>query len=284
MENKTVMKCRAKINLGIDVLDRLPNGYHKVRMVMMQVDVFDTVTVSLRKDKKIVLKSDDKNMPCDESNLAYRAAKAFFDNTHAAGCDIYIEKRIPMGAGMAGGSADAAGVINGLNKLLGEPLSLSERMKIGGTLGADIPYCIMGGCALAEGIGEVLTALPEPPKLNFVIAKPKQSISTKWAYENLDFTKKPEGLNIDGLINGIKNGSPAEMFKNMGNILENVSVPACPEIREYKKALLKLGADCSMMSGSGSAVFGIFTDGKKADEAYARFKELYRDYDGVWRV
>ncbi len=284
MENKTVMKCRAKINLGIDVLDRLPNGYHTVRMVMMQVDVFDTVTVSLREDKRIVLRSDDRNMPCDESNLAYRAAKAFFDNTHAAGCDIYIEKRIPMGAGMAGGSADAAGVINGLNRLFGEPLSLSERMKIGGTLGADIPYCVMGGCALAEGTGEALTKLPEPPPLNFVIAKPRQSISTKWAYEHLDFTKKPASLNIDGLIDGIKNGNPAEMFKNMGNILENVSVAACPEIREYKKALLELGADYSMMSGSGSAVFGIFTDGKRADKAYAGFKELYRDCDGVWRV
>lgn len=284
--NTVTKTARAKINLSIDVVGKLENGYHLVRMVMVQVDIADYVTVTLRGDGEITLSSDDRNMPLDETNLAYRAAEKFL---HAVsrpelGCHIHIEKHIPMGAGMAGGSTDAAGVINGLNELLGSPLSLERRMEIGVKLGADVPYCIHGGCVLAEGIGEKLTALREPPKVHYVVAKPKRSVSTKWVYEHLDFSKKPQGLNIDGLVEAIGKGDLEEMYGCMGNVLENVSVPECPEIAEYKADLVALGADFSLMSGSGSAVFGMFKTAEGAKAAYELFIKAHPEAEGVWLV
>ncbi len=280
--NSITKQCRAKINLAIDVLGRRQNGYHDVRMVMQQVDICDTVRIDLRGDGRIILHGE--NMPCDESNLAYRAARAFFDTAKInPGCDIYIEKRIPMGAGMAGGSTDAAGVINGLDEVMGTGMSLDERMRIGGRLGADIPFCIMGGCVLAEGIGDELTPLPEPPKVYYLIAKPVQSVSTKWVYEHLDFTKKPEGLDIDALVEAVKRGDLNGIYKNMGNVLENATVTICPEVEAYKAEMLRLGAEVSLMSGSGSAVFGIFGDKARADAAFEMFKTSHPDA-GLWLV
>ena len=279
------MLCRAKINLAIDVLSRLPNGYHTVRMVMMRVNFGDEVNVSLRGDGKITLSGSDPAMPLGRDNIAYRAAEAVFDRIGAfPGCDIQIKKVVPMGAGMAGGSADAAGVINMLNEQLGGPLTLEERLDIGQRLGADVPFCVMGGCALAEGIGEVLTPLPDPPEMSFVIAKPKKSISTKWAYENLDFSKKPEGMDIDRLAEGIKAGDARKIFSSMGNVFESVSIPAVPEIAEYKTLLEDLGAERALMSGSGSAVFGIFLDRGAAEEALRGFKKAIPDCGGLWLV
>ncbi len=271
--------------MGIDVLDRLPNGYHTVRMVMMRVNFGDEVSVALREDGRITLSGDDLKMPLGVDNIAYRAAQAVLSRTDASdGCDIRIRKRVPMGAGMAGGSADAAGVINMLNELLGSPLSLDERLRIGLDLGADVPFCVMDCCALAEGIGEKLTPLPDPPEMSILIAKPVRSISTKWAYENLDFSKKPDGLNIDALAEAIRRGDRRKMFANMGNVFENVSVPACPEIAEYKKIMLDLGAEYALMSGSGSAVFGIFGSREAADLALSEFRHKAKDCAGVWLV
>lgn len=280
--NSIIKQCKAKINLAIDVLGRRPNGYHDVRMVMQQVDICDTVRIDMRDDSEIILHG--KNMPCDETNLAYRAARAYFDTVKInPGCDIYIEKRIPMGAGMAGGSTDAAGVINGLDELTESGLSLDERMEIGSRLGADIPFCIMGGCVLAEGIGERLTPLPKPPKVYYLIAKPEQSVSTKWVYENLDFSKKPNSLNIDALVEAIQNRDLKGIYQNMGNVLENAAATICPEVDIYKADMLKLGAEVSLMSGSGSAVFGIFEDKETADTAYQTFKNIHSDA-GLWLV
>lgn len=281
--NTITKQCRAKINLAIDVLGKRQNGYHDVRMVMQQVDICDTVKINLRSGSGIVLHGD--NMPLDETNLAYRAAQAYLSAAGAEniGCDIYIEKRIPMGAGMAGGSTDAAGVINGLDELLGTSMSLENRMQIGGRLGADIPFCVMGGCVLAEGVGDELTPLPEPPKVYYLIAKPAQSVSTKWVYENLDFSKKPKNLNIDALVSAIKDGDLNGIYKNMGNVLENATTAICPAVEEYKSAMNKLGAKASLMSGSGSAVFGIFEDKAAAEHARVMFKETHKEA-AVWLV
>ena len=283
--NTITRLCKAKINLVIDVLERLPNSYHTVRMVMMRVNFGDEVTVTLRDDNQIVLGGDDPDMPIGRENIAYRAAEAVLEKAGSSlGCDIYIRKRVPMGAGMAGGSADAAGVINMLNELLGEPLTLEERLEIGLKLGADVPFCIMDCCAIAEGIGEKLTPIPDPPEMSFVIAKPKQSISTKWAYENLDFSQKPREMDIDALAEAIKQGDAAKMFASMGNVFENVSIPACPEIAEYKDLLRSLGADYALMSGSGSAVFGIFLNRDGAESACREFEQAKPDNGGLWLV
>lgn len=282
MQRACKKQCRAKINLSIDVLSRLPNGYHSVRMVMIRVNIFDTLSIELRDDGAVRVRSDSAGMPEGRDNLAVRAAEAFFERAGIkdSGCDIFIEKRIPMGAGMAGGSADAAGVINGLNELFGGVLTLKERMELGAALGADVPYCIHGGSVLAEGIGEVLTPLGRLPELWYVIAKPGRSVSTKWVYENLDFTRKPSGLDIDGLTAAIRQGSPDDMFKNMGNVLENAAIKVCPEIADYKREFLQLGADFAMMSGSGSAVFGVFKDKEAAEYAYRNFE--INGMEGKW--
>ncbi len=283
MNNSITKQCRAKINLAIDVLNRRPNGYHDVRMIMQQVDIFDTVKIDLRSDGKIVLYGE--NMPLDDTNLAYRAAQAYFDSVEIKniGCDIHIDKQIPMGAGMAGGSTDAAGVINGLDELLGKDMSLENRMKIGGKLGADIPFCIMGGCVLAEGIGDVLTPLPELPKVYYLIAKPEQSVSTKWVYKHLDFTQKPKNLNIDAIVSAIRKGDLNEIYKNMGNILENSTTTICSKVEIYKSKMTELGAKVSLMSGSGSAVFGIFEDKADVNQAFELFKSAHKDAE-LWLV
>lgn len=285
-ELKTTERCRAKINLAIDVIKKFENGYHDVRMVMCQVDIFDYLTISLRGDGEILLESDYKIMPLDETNLACRAARVFFDAIHdkSHGCDIFIEKHIPVGAGMAGGSSDAAGVLNGLNKIFGQPLSIESLMQLGSKLGADIPFCVLGGCVLAEGIGDKLTVIKNLPKVYYVIAKPNQSVSTKWVYEHLDFSEKPQNLDVDGVVDAIEIGDLKKMYSHMGNVLENATVPVCPMVPKYKKILLDLGAKVSMMSGSGSAVFGIFESAEAANDAYLRFVEMAPDLCGVWLV
>lgn len=280
--NSITKHCRAKINLAIDVLSKRADGYHDVRMVMTQVGVCDTVRVDLRSDGRIVLSGE--NMPLDESNLAYRAADAFFKASGMdCGCDIYIEKHIPMGAGMAGGSTDAAGVINALDELLDTKMSLAERMKIGGRLGADIPFCIMGGCVLAEGIGDKLMPLTPLPEMYYLIAKPEQSVSTKWVYEHLDFSKKPKNLDIDAMVTAINSGDRKGIYRSMGNVLENSTKNICPDVEIYKADMLEFGAQAALMSGSGSAVFGIFEDKEKLLAAQKMFEGVHPDAK-VWAV
>lgn len=273
MKKSVTLNCSAKINLAIDVLGVRPNGYHDVEMVMLKVPLCDTVTIDIEEGSGVSLSCDVPEL-CSDDNLATRAAKKFMA---AIGEEykvhIDIKKQIPMGAGMAGGSADAAGVLNGLNTLTGNKLSLQELKDIGTTLGADIPFCVQGGCVLAEGIGEILTDLGDAPKVSYVIAKPKQSVSTKWVYENLDHTQKPKGLNVKGVADGVKKGDLDMIVKNAGNILENVTIPAYPVVGEYKDIMYKNGAILSLMSGSGSAVFGMFEDYTRAKECADEFKK-----------
>ena len=266
--NTITLNCNAKINLSLDGVRKREDGYHDLELIFLEIPVFDTITVSLRDDTEIHLSCDDKTLPCDTGNIAYRAAAAFFNAAKLSlGADIELVKRIPHGAGLAGGSADAAGVLKALNKLTEEPLSTDALMKIGATLGADVPFCIMGGCALAEGIGDILTPLPTPPKLFYVIAKPKESVSTAFVFKNLDLNNRPDGLCVSAVAEGIRRGDLDMMFKNSVNILETVTAKHFPIINDIKACFTESGAILSLMSGSGTSVFGAFETEELANTA-----------------
>lgn len=266
--NKLTLECRGKINLSIDVIGKRENGYHDVEMILQEIGLADRITLTIRHDGIIAITSSATDIPTGEGNLAYRAAQIFFARLGInEGVDIHIEKNIPIGAGLAGGSADAAGVLKGLNALFGNIFSTETLMEMGSKLGADVPFCVLGGCALATGIGEILTPLPMPPKgLSCVIAKPEPFVSTKWVYENLDYTKKPDGLNVSAVAEGIRQGDLFQICRNAANILETVTIPAYPVVGWLKEGFREAGAVLSMMSGSGSAVFGLFESPEAAQK------------------
>ncbi len=275
---KLTLECRGKINLAIDVVGKRENGYHDVEMILQEIGLSDRLTLSLRKDGQITLTTNSPDLPVNEGNLAYRAAEAFFTRLgHTDGVDIHLEKRIPMGAGLGGGSADAAGVLKGLNVMFGQPFETKTLLSLATSLGADVPFCVLGGCALATGIGEVLTPLPMPPHLFCVVAKPEPFVSTKWVYENLDFTKKPDGLNISRVVDGIRSGDLPLICQNAANILETVTIPSYPVVGWLKQGFLESGAVLSLMSGSGSAVFGLFRsedEAKEGAQQAARYTDM----------
>ena len=252
-------KAYAKINLGLDVLRRRPDGYHEVKMVMQTVNIWT-------EEPGIFLKSDKEELPVGKDNLIYKAAAAIFKEygVQSFGVQIALKKQIPIAAGMAGGSTDAAAVFHGLNELFGLGMSLQDMQGIGVRLGADIPYCLMGGTALAEGIGERLTALPPPPDCHLVVAKPDIDVSTKFVYENLHADTLKKHPDIDGMTQAIRSRSLAGITVRMGNVLETVTVRAYPVIDQIKKKMLERGAENALMSGSGPTVFGLFTDKERA--------------------
>ncbi len=267
-------KAYAKINLGLDVLRRRPDGYHEVRMVMQTVDITDLLTFRRTDRPGILLRTDKEELPSGKDNLIYRAAEAVFREQaqcgaipRGQGVEITLEKRIPIAAGMAGGSADAAAVFHGLNELFGLGMSLSDMQRMGVRLGADIPYCLMGGTALAEGIGEKLRALPEPPRAVLAVAKPDINVSTKFVYENLHADRLKEHPDIDGMVQAIRQGSLEGVTGRMGNVLETVTVRAYPVIDQIKKTMLGEGAENALMSGSGPSVFGVFRQEERAQAA-----------------
>lgn len=268
MEQILTLKAHGKINLGLDVVRRLKNGYHEVRMVMQSVELADTVTMRRRSEDRIILKTDRAGLPCDGRNLAYKAAKRMKETFYLqGGVEIFLQKRIPVAAGMAGGSADCAAVLKGMNELFGLGLSLAELQKEGVKLGADVPYCLMGGCALSEGIGEVLTALKEPPACTLLLAKPDIDISTKYVYENLMLDKLEQHPNIDGILQSIESGDLEGMCAKLENVLESVTGKEYPVIGEIEKTMKAAGALQAMMSGSGPTVFGIFREKETAARA-----------------
>lgn len=267
----TWINAPAKINLALDVLRRRPDGYHDVRMIMQSIRLFDRLTLTRTNTKEIHLHSNLGFLPNDENNLVYQAAQLLrreFDLTD--GLDIELEKRIPVAAGMAGGSTDAASCMLALNRLYRLGLSDEELMNRGVTLGADIPYCIMKGTAISEGIGEILTPLPPAPDCSILIAKPGIHVSTKFVYTNLVLDETTTHPDIDGMIDAIENNSVSGMCDKLGNILEDVTIPHHPEIAAIKETMNDNGAIGSLMSGSGPTVFGIFDDRDKA--AYAKEK------------
>lgn len=266
--SKIEKKAYAKINLGLDVLGVLPNGYHEVKMVMQTVGIYDVLTFEKIREG-IVITMDSGELPTNEDNLIYKAAKLLFDKYQVAeGVRIHLEKHIPIAAGMAGGSTDAAATLKGINELFELGCAEEELKELGVKIGADVPYCVMGGTALAEGIGEKLTALRPAPDCHLLVAKPDINVSTKYVYETLDSLAAYEHPDIDGMVEAIEKGDLAGITKRMGNVLQDVTVPAHPIIGTLKKRMKELGAAESMMSGSGPTVFGIFTDEGTAHKAY----------------
>lgn len=278
MDNISV-KAYAKINLSLDILGTLPNGYHEVKMVMQTVSLYDLVELT-KKDEGITLGCSVKFLPTNSDNLAYRAAESFFKETGiSGGCDIFLKKHIPIGAGLAGGSSNAAAVLTGLNTLYDARLSTEKLCEMGKALGADVPYCIIGGTRLAEGIGENLSPLPRLPYCHIVLVKPAFSISTKWAYENFDACTDVVHPPTDKLIEALRKRDLKGVCANMGNVLEDVSIAHYPILSAVKNDLYDLGAVGAQMSGSGPTVFGIFEDEEKAKAAkeilWKKYKTAY---------
>ena len=273
--NHLELKALAKINLGLDVTGRRENGYHDVRMIMQSVYLYDNVRLEKTgADGEIRLKSNLGYLPADENNIAYKAAKILTEEFDIReGVQITLDKHIPVAAGMAGGSSDAAAVLFGMNRMFGLHLSQQELMDRGVKLGADVPYCIMRGTVLAEGIGEILTPLPAMPKCTVLIAKPPVSVSTKTVYEALDSQEITEHPDIDGIIRGLEAGSLKQVAQCMGNVLEDVTIPLYPVIDQIKQEMLAAGAAGAMMSGSGPTVFGLFENRAQARAAQQKIRE-----------
>lgn len=268
------LKALAKINLGLDVLGRRENGYHDVRMVMQSIYLYDDVKIERMKTPGIEVNTNLYFLPTDENNIAYKAAKMLIEEFQInEGVVITLDKHIPVAAGMAGGSSNAAAVLFGMNKMFGLGLSQKELMERGVKLGADVPYCIMRGTVLAEGIGEELTVLPAMPKCTVLVAKPAISVSTKVVYEALDSKEIVEHPDIDALISGLEKGSLHEVAAAMGNVLEDVTIPMYPVIEEIKNEMKAQGALNAMMSGSGPTVFGLFENKAQARKAQDKIRE-----------
>lgn len=255
------LKARAKINLGLDVLGKREDGYHEVRMVMQTIGIYDRLILTKIPEEEIRITSNLAFLPVNENNLIYKAIKLLKDEYHfLGGVSVDLNKFIPVAAGMAGGSTDAASTMFGVNRLFGLNLSMGKMMELGVRLGADVPYCVMRGTALAEGIGEKLTRITPVPHMWILIAKPQINVSTRLVYEQLDMGVIQKHPDIDGIIRAIEAQDVVRIAQSMGNVLENVTVPLYPVIETIKQDMLSHGAINAMMSGSGPTVFGIFPD------------------------
>lgn len=267
------LKSLAKINLGLDVLGRRENGYHDVRMIMQSIYLYDEVKIKRTKNPGIEIKTNLYFLPTGKENIAYKAAEMLIEEFHIEeGVHITLNKHIPVAAGMAGGSSNAAAVLYGMNKMFDLKLTQTELMERGVKLGADVPYCIMRGTVLAEGIGEELTTLTPMPKCFVLIAKPPISVSTKVVYEALDSKELVEHPDIDGLIEGLEKRDLKTIASYMGNVLEDVTIPMHPVIEEIKQEMKNAGALNAMMSGSGPTVFGLFETKAAARKAQDRIR------------
>lgn len=272
--DKIELKALGKINLGLDILGRRENGYHDVRMVMQTVYLYDKVTISRAEEPGISVTSNLGFLPSGEGNIAWKAADLLRSEFGIQeGIHIDLEKHIPVAAGMAGGSSDAAAVLFGLNRMFSLGLTEQDLKDRGVTLGADVPYCIMRGTVLAEGIGEVLTPLPPMPKCYILIAKPPLSASTKTVYEKIDREGIEKHPDINGIIAGLEAGDIRQVAGSMGNVLEEVMLKEHPVLGKIKEVMVEAGALNAMMSGSGPTVFGIFTSRAQAKAAADRLKK-----------
>lgn len=268
------LKALAKINLGLDVVRRREDGYHEVRMIMQTIHLYDRLKITKMKTPGIEIHSNLPFLPVNENNLVYKAGKLLMDEFGIReGVRVDLLKRIPVAAGMAGGSSDAAAMLYGMNQLFGLKLSRQALMERGVTIGADVPYCLMRGTALAEGIGEKLKQLPPMVKCPVLIAKPQISVSTKFVYQNLKLDEHTVHPDIDRLIQDIRNKDLQAVAGDMGNVLETVTIPNYPVIAQIKEQMMHSGAVNSMMSGSGPTVFGLFENEKQAKKAYDDMKQ-----------
>lgn len=269
------LKAMAKINLGLDVLRKRPDGYHEVKMIMQSIDLYDELEFEETEEAGIQLTCNKvEGLPTDERNLVWKAAELLMKEKEVRrGVKIHLTKKIPMAAGMAGGSADAAVTMMGINKLFDLGFSKQELMDRAVKIGADIPFCIMGGTALSEGIGEILTPLPDMPDCWLLIAKPNVDVSTAFVYKNLKAAELTWHPDIDGMVQALKTESLEGIADRMGNVLETVTIPAHPVIEMIKKNMVQNGAMNALMSGSGPTVFGIFREYDQAQAALQAMEE-----------
>lgn len=264
----------AKINLGLDVLGKREDGYHEVRMIMQTIRMYDQLDMRKSVEPGIHLTTNKKYIPVDENNLVWRAAKLMMDTCGIMeGVSIHLHKVIPVAAGMAGGSSDAAATLVGMNRLFHCGLSKEKLMELGVQIGADVPYCVLRGTALAEGIGEKLTVLPPMPDCWILIGKPGISVSTKYVYTTLDLNTDTVHPDIDGMKKALEDRNLYGITERMGNVLQDVTIPAYPEVERIKEQMKTLGAVNAMMSGSGPTVFGIFDNEEKAQKACQKLRE-----------
>lgn len=274
--NDISLKALAKINLGLDVVRRREDGYHEVRMIMQTIQLYDRLDIKRTQEPGIQIQTNLSFLPVNENNLIYKAAKLLIDEFSITdGVSVKLDKRIPVAAGMAGGSTDAAAMLIGVNRLFSLGLTKRQLMERGVQIGADVPYCIMRGTALAEGIGEALSPLPPMVKCPVLVAKPSISVSTKFVYQNLKLDDTTIHPDIDRLIDDIKAKNLHDIAAHMGNVLETVTIPNYPVIDEIKKHMLSNGAVGAMMSGSGPTVFGLFDDEDTAKKAYKAMRSSH---------
>lgn len=267
----------AKLNLTLDVLDRRDDGYHDIRTVMQAVSVRDDIEILVGTGKPWCISCDAEGIPTDEKNLAWKAARVFFDELGGEpdGLEIRITKRIPSQAGLAGGSADAAAVLRALNRWKCSPLSLPALAELGARVGSDVPFCVLGGTALAEGRGERLTPLPPAPEMFFVVCKPDLSFSTPELYDKLDATVIAKRPNTTAMRAALQRGDLQAIGENLCNVFEQVAIAEHPELNYLKSILMTYGAYGALMTGSGSAVYGIFDSFEYAAVACTMLKENY---------
>ena len=260
------LKANAKINLGLDVLRKREDGYHDLRMIMQSISLHDVLELTLTRTPGIRIRTNLGFLPVNEDNLVHKAAALLFEEFGTEqGVFIDLKKNIPVAAGLAGGSSDAAAVLTGLNRMLDLKLTTEELMERGVRIGADVPFCILKGTALAEGIGEQLTVLPALPRCSILLVKPPVHVSTKYVYTHLRADELSEHPDIDGQIEALHTGDLACLSAKMGNVLETVTGEKYPVIKSIENDMLEAGALAAIMSGSGPTVFGIFDNADRAE-------------------
>ena len=268
MKETVSIRGMAKVNLGLDVLRRREDGYHDVKMIMQTVNLYDVLTFKKTKSPGIQISCDGADLPTDKHNLIYKAASCFYRTfPEEGGISVTLKKQIPVAAGMAGGSTDAAVTFIAMNEIYGTGLRKDELARMAVKVGADVPFCIYGGTCLSEGIGEILTPVKNNLRCNVLIAKPDISVSTKYVYDNLHVDRIQKHPDIDGMTAALEQGDLKKMAGKMENILEHVTARSYPEIEELKQCMIQMGALNAIMSGSGPTVFGIFENKSLAETA-----------------
>ena len=269
------LRAYGKINLGLDVVRKREDGYHELRMIMQTVGLYDELKMKVIPEDEIRLSVNLSFLPTNENNLICKAIAMLKQEFGIQeGIEARLEKRIPVAAGMAGGSSDAAAALVGMNRLFRLGLSKKQLMECGVRLGADVPYCVMRGTALSEGIGEILTPLPPMPSCYILLAKPGISVSTKYVYQNLKANELTDHPDIDGIVDSLKNGDLQGICDRLGNVLETVTIRDHPMIDEIKTFLIEQGASGALMSGSGPTIFGIFQKKSTARKALENMRQF----------
>lgn len=270
-------KAYAKINISLDVVGKREDGYHLLKMIMQTIDLYDLITINRIKEG-INITTNKPFVPTDERNLAYKAAKLFKERFNInEGVDINIKKNIPVAAGMAGGSTDAAAVLNAMKSIFNVAASDQEILELGLKIGADVPFCMVGGTALCEGIGEKITPLTSFKDNILVVVKPPFGVSTKEVFQSLDISKVYRHPNTELLVENIENRDLKSVCENMKNVLENVTLRKHAILRDIKNEMLRQGAAGTLMTGSGPTVFGFFEDMLRAQHCYDKFKSKYNE-------